>query len=224
MTDLDAVRADFDAIARLGERSESGTDRFDLDVHSRVPVEAKRILDVGCGTGRLTARLAELDRVCVGVDLSPEMIRRATERCRKLRGVSFVCGDFLTVDLGGEGFDCVVSVAALHHMPVEPAILRMKQLLVPGGRLIINDLRASAGFRDEVASWSVLAREAGRRFLRTGWPLSPRAERRAWAAHEAGERYPSYESVVDLTVRLLPNAEVYKQPTWRYTIVWDKAL
>jgi ubiquinone/menaquinone biosynthesis C-methylase UbiE len=221
--DLDTIRADFDAIARLGERSESGTDRFDLHVHSRVPVESKRILDVGCGTGRLTARLAELDRTCLGVDLSPEMIRRATARCQKLRGVSFVVGDFLEVDLASAGFDCVVSVAALHHMPVEAAILRMKQLLAPGGRLIVNDLRASAGFRDDVAAWSVLAREAGRRLRRTGWPLSPRAERRAWARHEARETYPSYESVVDLARRLLPGAEICMQPTWRYTIVWDKA-
>jgi ubiquinone/menaquinone biosynthesis C-methylase UbiE len=221
--DLTRIRADFDEIARLGDRYESGTDRFDELLHSRVPVDATRVLDVGCGTGRLTIRLIEPGRSCVGVDVSPEMIRRAERRGAGLKGVSFVCGDFLEMESDPVGFDCVVSAAALHHMPVEAAIDRMKQVLRPRGRLIIHDLRASEGLRDEIDGWSMIAREAMSRLARRGWPLSPRAVRRAWARHGAGERYLDYRDVTELAGRLLPGAEVLRHPMWRYTIVWDKS-
>jgi malonyl-CoA O-methyltransferase len=49
-----------------------------------VPVDAVSVLDVGCGLGRLTAKLAIHNREVTGVDLSPEMIARAQKEGRGL--------------------------------------------------------------------------------------------------------------------------------------------
>ncbi len=220
---LARVQSDFDEIVRLGDEYESGSARFDAFVCSLVPVQARRLLDVGCGTGRLTAALLQDQRECVGVDVSPEMIRRAQRHSEAKAGLSFLCGDFLGLALGLGAFDCVVTVAALHHMPEAVAIPRLKQLLRPGGRLIVHDLRTSTGLLDELGGWSMLAHEAARRFIRTGWPMSPTAVRRAWARHGARETYLTLDDVTKMASQFLPGASISKQP-WRYTIVWDKSV
>jgi SAM-dependent methyltransferase len=69
------VRDDFDAIARLSDRHGSGSDRYDAFLAAQVPARAVRVLDIGCGLGRLAARVVAPGREVIGVDLSPEMTR-----------------------------------------------------------------------------------------------------------------------------------------------------
>ena len=89
------VRKDFDEIARLADQYGGGTDRYDSFLLSLIPGAAVSVLDVGCGLGRLTAKLATDKREVLGVDLSPEMIARARRRAGATQRVSFLCGDFL---------------------------------------------------------------------------------------------------------------------------------
>jgi trans-aconitate methyltransferase len=98
-------------------------------------VPTSRILDVGCGTGELAERLAELapDGRVVGIDASGSMIREA-----KLRhpGVTFVecAAQDLTRELGC--FDLAVSTAVLHWVPESDhdlVLRRVREVLVPGG-------------------------------------------------------------------------------------------
>jgi 2-polyprenyl-3-methyl-5-hydroxy-6-metoxy-1,4-benzoquinol methylase len=91
-----------------------------------------RVLEIGCGTGIFTARLASSGADVTAVDVSPDLIERA--RARGLPDVHFVLGDFTTAELGGP-FDAVVGSSVLHHLPVADSLLRIHQLLVPGGRL-----------------------------------------------------------------------------------------
>lgn len=97
-------------------------------------LEAKpgeRILDLGCGDGFLTQRIAESGATMVGVDSSPQMIAAAKER-----GVDahLTSGETLTFD--GE-FDAVFSNAALHWMSDQDAVLEgVYRALKPGGRFV----------------------------------------------------------------------------------------
>jgi len=92
------------------------------------PVE--RILDLGCGTGHLTAKIAEAGAQVVGVDRSPEMIRQALEKYPALR---FEVMDARELSLGGE-FDAVFSNATLHWIKEpERAIAGISKLLRTGG-------------------------------------------------------------------------------------------
>jgi SAM-dependent methyltransferase len=220
--DTEAVRRDFDEIALLGEPHDSGADRYDSFLLGLVPNKARQLLDVGCGTGRLTCRLAKDERQVIGLDLSPVMIARAKARAVGMRGVTFVCGDFLSMDFERR-FDCLVTAAALHHMPADAAIGGMKKLLQPGGRLVIHDIRRSTGLLDEIRAWTLLAGESASRLFRTGWPLSPRHVRRVWARHGARETYVSSSEAKLLQERLLPGSQFYTHSLWRYTIVWDRA-
>jgi trans-aconitate methyltransferase len=95
------------------------------------PSPGERILDLGCGDGALTARLAEVGVTVVGVDASPELIAAARARGLDARVMD---GQRLSLD---ERFDAVFSNAALHWMPDAAAVaLGVYQCLVPGGRFV----------------------------------------------------------------------------------------
>lgn len=93
----------------------------------------ERILDLGCGTGHLTAKIAEAGAQVVGVDRSPEMIRMAKEKYPALR---FEVMDAHEIGLDGI-FDAVFSNATLHWIK-EPGrvIAGIRESLRPGGRFV----------------------------------------------------------------------------------------
>ena len=215
---LARVRADFDQIASFG--GESGGDRYDDFLLTLVPQTAVDILEIGCGSGRLAAAVVNDSRHVAGIDLSPVMIERARREWSPR--VAFVCGDFLEHDFGPAQYDCIVTAAALHHMPMESAIGRMTALLRSGGRLVIQDMRRDAGLVDSLRAKLAFGHHAFIRFVRTGHALRPPHVRAAWKRHCKDEHYLSWNEACDTAARLLPGAHVYYHWMWRYTIVWDK--
>lgn len=101
--------------------------------------EALDILDVGCGTGEITARLAELypKAALVGVDLIEAHLGLAETRCREFGGrVSFQRADAFVLPFAQGRFDLVVCRHMLQAVPrPQEAIAEMVRVLRPGGRL-----------------------------------------------------------------------------------------
>lgn len=91
-----------------------------------------RVLEIGCGTGLFTERLAASGASITAVDVSPDLLERA--RARTLPNVRCVLGDFLEVAFE-EPFDAVVGSSVLHHLPVAASLDRIRELLRPGGRV-----------------------------------------------------------------------------------------
>ena len=100
------------------------------------PQRGERVLDLGCGTGALTAKIAALGAEVMGLDQDPAMIRRACECHPELR---FECADAhrFRRPAGEQAFDAVFSNAALHWM-LRPAevIAGVHAALRPGGRFV----------------------------------------------------------------------------------------
>ncbi len=220
--DAEKIRTDFDEIARLSENGSSGSDRFDKFLVSLVPPAPTRLLDVGCGSGRLSLLLARRGHFVHGLDLSPEMVAKAASLVGEMSGATFSCCNFLDTDFDSAAFDCVVSAATLHHLPLRETIEKMIGLLKPGGRLIIHDLRADSGVLDALRSNLALCHDAVDRLIRTGFPLQPKELRDAWKRHAIGETYLTYAEANSLAARFLPDAQVFYHWLWRYTIVWNK--
>jgi trans-aconitate methyltransferase len=97
------------------------------------PQAGERILDLGCGTGHLTAQIAASGASVMGVDRSPEMIRSARDAYPK---IGFEVADAVDLKFDTE-FDAVFSNAVLHwiHEPVR-VIQGVRRSLVPGGRFV----------------------------------------------------------------------------------------
>ena len=216
------VRNDFDQIARLSDCHVGGGERYDSFLLSLVPADAVSVLDIGCGLGRLAVKLATRTRRVTGVDLSPEMIARAQKDTRGAENLTFLCGDFLERDFTPQQFDFVISAATLHHMPENVAVPRMVELLRPGGRLVIHDVRPDAGLGERIMGNFALAQVVALRLWRTGWVRNPRPLREAWARHCADEKYLTQREAEALAARLLPGARIFHHWLWSYTIVWDK--
>ncbi|MUL40682.1 methyltransferase domain-containing protein [Streptomonospora sp. PA3] len=97
------------------------------------PRPGERILDAGCGTGELTAALADTGAKVLGVDSSPQMIDRARQRFPHL---DLRVADLRELDVE-TGFDAVLSNAVLHWIPEAPAAAAaLAGALRPGGRLV----------------------------------------------------------------------------------------
>jgi trans-aconitate methyltransferase len=100
------------------------------------PLPGEAILDLGCGTGELTAAIAARGARVVGVDASTEMIAAARRRAPTL-DLRVGDGERLGIlDFGG-AFDAVFSNAALHWMTrAQLAAGGIARVLRPGGRLV----------------------------------------------------------------------------------------
>ncbi|WP_254525084.1 class I SAM-dependent methyltransferase [Natrinema caseinilyticum] len=97
------------------------------------PERGERILDLGCGTGHLTARISDSGATAVGLDASDEMISKARDTYPECE---FVCADARDFSFD-EPFDAVFSNAALHWIPDQDAVLEsVADALDPGGRFV----------------------------------------------------------------------------------------
>jgi len=93
------------------------------------PQRGERILDVGCGEGTLTKRIAERGATVTGIDDSLDMIRAAHEN-----GVDALVVDAADMNFDEE-FDAAFSNAALHWIPQKEAVASgIFRALKPGGR------------------------------------------------------------------------------------------
>ncbi len=108
-----------------------------------LPEAPARVADLGCGTGTLSRLLVDAGHVVHGLDVSPEMLRRARA---KVPDASFVLGDAADPPLPGAAFDVVLSRHVLWAMP-DPtaAIERWARLLEPGGTMVLVEGSWSTG-------------------------------------------------------------------------------
>lgn len=104
-----------------------------------LPEGCQSALEVGCGEGILTRQLREQVRQVVGIDLDERSIRLA-EHTTPARDIQYVIGDVLTHPFAAGSFQAVASVATLHHLDAEAGLLRMADLVAPGGALIVLGL------------------------------------------------------------------------------------
>lgn len=104
------------------------------------------ILDVACGPGIVTAALAEKAREVVALDLTPEMLSQARQRCSKagMENVTFREGSATDLPFAESSFDGVVTRLSIHHFE-EPrrALDEMFRVLRPDGTLVVADVVSS---------------------------------------------------------------------------------
>lgn len=219
---MQQVREDFDRIALLTS-DEAGTRKpYSNYLLRHVPSGCNRILEIGCGFGAFTRLLADRAQHVTAIDLSPRMIKVAKKRSSEHPNLEFILGDFLQLVFPAESYDCIVTIAALHHLPSDTAINKMKLLLRPGGVLIIHDLLEPDGLFDKALDFIRLPLSMTIRFWQTGRPRSRREVRRAWSEHEKHDTHLTTKGVRAMCDEHLAGGIVKTHFLWRYTVVWRK--
>jgi 2-polyprenyl-3-methyl-5-hydroxy-6-metoxy-1,4-benzoquinol methylase len=105
----------------------------------QIPVRVNRVLDVGCGLGLFTWKLAERSKVVDALDVDGAILTEASNH-NPAPNIIYRQADFLRSDLPEAAYDVIVSIATLHHMDTEAALQKMKLLLSPSGKLLILGL------------------------------------------------------------------------------------
>ena len=107
---------------------------------------AKKILDVGCGAGKLALFIAEMLRehkegyVVVGIDTDTTKVKKARERALSMKFVSFGVQSATQTRFKDGSFDAVVSLKALHEISDANAALREAfRVLRSGGSIFVID-------------------------------------------------------------------------------------
>jgi len=96
------------------------------------PQPGERILDLGCGDGQLTQRIAAAGALVTGIDASPEMAAAA-----RSRGIAAEAGTAEELPYPDRTFDAVFSNAALHWMRGQDEMMdQVRRVLRPGGRFV----------------------------------------------------------------------------------------
>lgn len=130
-----AVAADWD---RLGERVETmKTDVTERLLAAAGPLDGRRVLELGAGTGRLSERLADLvgpDGAVVASDGADGMVQVLKERLGRRSGVEVVQADALDLAFDAESFDVVLFRMGLMLASDPAAALQgIRRVLQPGG-------------------------------------------------------------------------------------------
>jgi len=97
-------------------------------------VAGQRALEIGCGTGNFTEIFAKYGIQIVAVDISPDLLEKARARSLPVEQVQFLEQRFEDCDAIGP-FDAVIGSSVLHHLEIAPALMKIYELLKPGGQI-----------------------------------------------------------------------------------------
>jgi SAM-dependent methyltransferase len=219
-----AVQAEFDQIARTSG-AEGGWDHnnhYHADLLKQLPTRMGSALEIGCGTGEFARLLAARADHVFGVDLSAAMLRIAAERSTAFPNITYQQADVLDWDWPVAQYDCIASIATLHHLPLETVLTHIKTALKPGGVLLILDIYQYEVLADSLRGAVAIPVNLAYQRLRNGGVQHSAESRAAWEAHGEDDVYPRVSEVRRIATTVLPGVQVRKHLLWRYSLVWRK--
>lgn len=128
--------------SRLYESADGRTYHFHVRrnrVLELLPERLGRVLDVGCGPGVMVEVVLERGGIFDGLDISPEMVREATEKFGDLPDVRFGVGNIESIDAAENSYDQLICMAVIEYLNTpDQALAEMHRVLKPGGIAIIT--------------------------------------------------------------------------------------
>lgn len=180
-------------------------------------VRSARALDVGCGTGNLIELLRRRFDVVVGVE--PDPTTSAAVRARFVHDENVIIEARRIEDFASEAkYDAITVVAALHHLPLDESMKRLRGLLEPSGRLVVVGCHRSTTATDGLLS--VLATVCN---PVVGVVKHRRVASESLKAMTAPTADPG-ESMADVrraAASCLPGSRIRRRLFWRYTLIYD---
>jgi ubiquinone/menaquinone biosynthesis C-methylase UbiE len=129
-------------IARVEWKTDKTFDRlvnehWEQWLKERMGSSWRRMLDLGGGTGWISAKFSDGNHLVVCMDISQKKVNRGVELFGDKIGMNYILGDAHNLPFMDEAFDVVHSWAALHHFPDKTrAMNEIKRVLRPGGKFL----------------------------------------------------------------------------------------
>lgn len=103
-------------------------------IREYISLAGRKILEIGCGEGRITEYLLEDNTQVTAIDPSEESIQKAKS---KIKNVTFLIGNGEILDFAEETFDAAVFAMSLHHQDPTKALKEAYRVLKNDGKLLI---------------------------------------------------------------------------------------
>ncbi|WP_424637371.1 class I SAM-dependent methyltransferase [Embleya sp. AB8] len=170
----------------------------------------ERALDAGCGSGRHALALAASYTEVLAADLSAPLIEVARVR-RPHERIRYEVASLTDVH-DAEGFDLVLSVGTLHHLPdLAAALAHLESLVRPGGEIVLVDTVAAVpkATRRQYVVCAVreLARDVRRLRARDAWWLYRFRTGAVWLDHLMSDHYLTRTQYRESYAEVFPDAE-----------------
>lgn len=99
-----------------------------------------KVLEMGCGTGEFTKRLAATGAEILGFDISPDLLEIAKKNLANYKNVKFLVADMETLEgIPDNHFTAIVGNSVLHHVDYTACLRRSMEKLADGGRIIFSE-------------------------------------------------------------------------------------
>jgi ubiquinone/menaquinone biosynthesis C-methylase UbiE len=99
---------------------------------------ADRVLDLGCGTGWASRRMARVAGEVIGLDVADEMLRRAEKTSSAFKNIRYVWGSAESIPAADGYFSKVLSVESFYYYADQgKALDELRRVMAPGGKLFI---------------------------------------------------------------------------------------
>ena len=119
---------------RFGGASGARVNQREIDIVLRMLPPIGRVLDLACGTGRVTFAVAQRGQPVVALDYSSPMAQKVAAA-----GIPTVVADGFATPFATASFDAVISIRFGFHWPdLRPLLAEMRRVTVPGGTLVLD--------------------------------------------------------------------------------------
>ncbi|HKV91626.1 MAG TPA: class I SAM-dependent methyltransferase [Candidatus Angelobacter sp.] len=97
-----------------------------------------RVLDLGCGTGWASRRMARVAGEVIGLDVADEMLRRAEQASSAFKNIRYLWGSAESIPAADNCFSKVLSVESIYYYADQgKALDELRRVMAPGGKLFI---------------------------------------------------------------------------------------
>ena len=130
----------YDKYASVYDKKNDFLNQFEGEIILKMirGIDGKKVLDVGCGTGRLIKKLLERNSIVTGIDVSEEMLKIAR---KKFKSTEFVEGDAEKLPFKDESFDIVTASFLIVHLKnLRKFFDEAYRILKPGGTFIVTNI------------------------------------------------------------------------------------
>lgn len=219
----DSIKEDFNRLSVFSERR-----LWDHNTHyhrfllKHIPQRGKHCLEIGCGAGGFSRLLSKRFEHIEAIDLSPGMLQKARAQSQNYTNISYIEGDFLDYPLFENHYDCICSIATVHHLPLDAVLEYAGKALKPGGVLTILDLYKSQSIYEWLISALAVPINKVFDFIRNKGHRPSSEEQEAWRLHALNDQYLTTGEIRSTIKRILPGAAFRYHLYWRCSIIYQK--
>ena len=179
-------------------------------------------LDIGCGTGELTTKLALRCKKTIGIDISRTMIEEAVKRSNN-SSIEFFNIDIDTfLNESNNMYDVMISIATFHHLDMEKTLIKLKSKLNTNGMILILDLYETETLFEYVLSLVAAICNPFVYLLKRGSFRNTTEERKAWKGHFQYDKYSTIKEIKETARKTLGNVKIRHHLFWRYSLIYIK--